>query len=55
MTYRAWWTARLFLFDEKFGPLIRAAELEERQQEARRASDYARSVAILKASSDGDR
>ena len=57
MTFRRWWTARLFLFDEKFGPLIRAAEREARQAEAKQAADYARSVAMLKAqgSTDGVR
>lgn len=58
MTYRAWWTARWFLFEEKFGPLIRAAEREERQKEAALASAYARSVSLLKkaqGSPDGDR
>lgn len=55
MTYRAWWAARWFLFDEKFGPSIRAAELEARQQEAKLTADYARSVALLRKDPDGDR
>lgn len=58
MTYRRLWTARWFLFDEKFGPLIRAAEREARQKEERQAAEYARSVALLKkvqGSPDGDR
>ena len=54
MTFRRWWTARWFLFDEKFGPLIRAGEREEQMRAARQSADYARSVAMLKAQRDTD-
>ena len=55
MTYYEWWVARWFLFDERFGPLIRQAEHQERVEEERLASQYRKSVAALKAqgSSDG--
>ena len=55
MTYYEWWVARWFLFDERFGPLIRQAEDQERVEEERLASQYRKSVAALKAqgSSDG--
>ena len=49
MTYREWWAARRFLFDERFGPLIRQAEREARAEEERTAAAYRRSVAQLKA------
>ena len=54
MTYREWWTARRFLFDERFGPLIRHADREERLEEERIASQYRKSVAALKAQGSTD-
>ena len=54
MTYREWWVARWFLFDERFGSLIRRAEQEERIEEERMASAYRRSVAALKAQGNPD-
>lgn len=49
MTYRAWWAARRFLFEEHYGILIRQAEREQRAEEARVAAHYERSVAVLRA------
>ena len=54
MTYREWWAARWFLFDERFGPLIRRAEQERRIEEERIASQYRKSVAALKAQGSTD-
>lgn len=49
MTYRRWWVVRQFLFDERFGSLIRQAELEQRAEEERLAAQYRRSVSHLRA------
>jgi hypothetical protein len=49
MTYREWWAARRFLFDERFGTLLRQSERQARIEEERTAAAYRRSVAHLKA------
>ena len=54
MTYYEWWIARWFLFDERFGSLIRQAQREERIEEERIASQYRKSVAMLKAQGSTD-
>jgi hypothetical protein len=48
MTYRAWWNAREFMFEERFGLLIREAELKIKAQETQLAEQYRKSVAALK-------
>lgn len=55
MSARAFWTARWLLFEERFGPLIRAAARRERDEEAQLVAGYQRSVAALRKSTDGDR
>lgn len=48
MTFRAYWAARTFLFEERFGPRIRAAENASREEEAKLAERYRRTVAAMR-------
>ena len=48
MSFRRHWAARTFLWEERFGLAIRQAERDEKAQQAQLASDYERTVALLK-------
>lgn len=52
MTFRRWWVVRQFLFDERFGSLIRQSERAARQEEEILAAKYRRSVAQLRAAQE---
>jgi hypothetical protein len=54
VTYAEWWNARRFLFDERFGPLLRQAENEAKAEEERMAAAYRKSVSVLKAQGSPD-
>lgn len=54
MTYREWWNARRFLFDERFGPLLRQADNAAKAEQERMSAAYRKSVAILKAQGSPD-
>ena len=53
MSFRAYWSARLLLWEERFGPSFRESENKRRAEEDQLAAAYQRTVAALKRESDG--
>lgn len=48
MTFRAYWTARMLLWEERWGKRIREAENADREEELRLANQYAKTRAALR-------
>lgn len=48
MSFRRYWAARAYLFEMRFGVVIRESERDAAARDAKLHSDYERTVAILK-------
>lgn len=48
MSFQTYWSYRQLLWEEKFGPRSRAAEIQAREEEDRLAAQYRKTVAALR-------